>query len=358
MIKSLISILIPTYNEELFIKKCLNSVLSFRIPDGKSIEIFVIDGQSNDSTLEIVSKYAKEYSNIYVINNPKKIQAVALNMGIKACNGSWVLRLDAHSEYPVDYLSRCWTSKQNTGADNVGGLFVTKPGAPTYWAKLVQAITTHPFGVGNAGFRIGMQEGYADTVPYGFYHKSIFQKLGYLDERLVRAQDYEFNRRIIWSGGKIWRDPNILVNYFNQPTLRKFLAKQFIYEAPYNVYMWYLAPYAFAPRHAITGFFAIGVIGGLLLSPFSDKIRNVFLVIMAIYFILAIISAFQQSKKYSQIQHLAYLPIGFFLYHIVHGLGMLKGAVLLLMRRAPIQKQKEPWLGYGKFRIKVGRNLK
>ena len=86
--------------------------------------------------------------------------------------------------------------------ENVGGICITKPGAKTYQADLVQALCTHGFGVGDSAFRTGGKEDYADTVPYGFFKKSLFDKIGLFDERLVRAQDYEFNQRIIASGGK------------------------------------------------------------------------------------------------------------------------------------------------------------
>ena len=181
-----------------------------------------------------------------------------------------------HSKYPRNYLKLCYETALRTGAENVGGLFITKPGGDNYQASLVQALTTHKFGIGNAGFRIGMPEGKTDTVPYGFYKKDIFSKIGFLDERLVRAQDYEFNRRIIKKGGIVWRNPDIHVHYYNQPTLFKFLIKQIKFEAPYNAYMWSLAPYTFAYRHAITGVFSAGVIGGILLSPCSLFIKNIF----------------------------------------------------------------------------------
>ena len=49
-----ISILIPTYNSEKYIEKCLNSVISQTYPN---IEIIIIDGGSTDKTLDIVKKY-------------------------------------------------------------------------------------------------------------------------------------------------------------------------------------------------------------------------------------------------------------------------------------------------------------
>jgi len=350
---NMVSIIIPCRNEEKYIEKCLKSVLDFTIAADMVIEVLVVDGFSEDATVKIVKRIANIDQRIKLLTNPGKIQAIALNIAIKEAKGFWILRLDAHSKYPKDYLKLCYETAVKTEADNVGGLFITQPGDNTYQAQLVQALTTHPFGVGNAGFRIGMPAGETDTVPYGFYKKDIFEKIGLLDERLVRAQDYEFNRRLIKSGGKIWQNPNIHVFYYNQPTLWKFLKKQLKFEAPYNAYMWYLAPYSFAYRHAITGFFTIGIISGIILSPYFSIIKMIFFSVAAFYTMLALISSLQQASRYKQVKHMLYLPFSFFLYHFLHGLGILKGLGLLLFRKAPVQKIKEPWKGYGSYRIKV-----
>jgi glycosyltransferase involved in cell wall biosynthesis len=353
----LISIVIPVRNEEKYIQICVESVLGFLIPEGIETEIIIVDGDSNDSTVSIVGKIIKKNPHIKIFNNPKRIQAAALNIAILSAKGDYILRLDAHSVYPQDYLAECVRSAKTTKADNVGGLFITQPGGNNYQAYLVQALTTHPFGVGNAGFRIGMKSDWADTVPYGFYKKSIFDKLGLIDERLVRAQDYEFNRRIIKSGGKIWRDTNIKVFYYNQKTFTRFLKKQIMLEAPYNAYMWYLAPYTFAYRHAITGVFTAGIILGAILSIYSHWISLAYSGVLILYILLAVTSAIQQSKRFKRISFILTLPISFFLYHFIHGLGVLGGLVKIMFKMSPVQKIREPWEGYSHFRVRLKKHI-
>ena len=158
------------------------------------------------------------------------------------------------------------------------------------------------------------------------------------------------NRRIIESGGEIWRNPRIQVKYFPQPDFKSFITKQIRFEAPYNAYMWYLAPYAFAARHAITGLFAAGVISGLVLSFFFTWIRVAFIAVMALYFLLAAGSAIHQAIRYREIRHAFTLPFGFFLYHFLHGTGVLYGLAKLATDTAPVQTTREPWPGAGRFR--------
>jgi hypothetical protein len=71
---------------------------------------------------------------------------------------------------------------------------------------------------------------------------------------------------------------------------------------------------------------------------------------MALYFLFAIVSAVQQSTRYREPRHLLFLPVGFFAYHLIHGLGVLTGVARLLTGTAPVQKRPEPWPGAGRFR--------
>jgi glycosyltransferase involved in cell wall biosynthesis len=292
-----VSILIPVYQERQHIDECLRSVQAFSVPSDTNVEILVIDGMSTDGTRDIVTRAGQSDSRIRVLDNPERFQAEALNLGIHEAKGDFILRLDAHSYYPADYLKRCLETATRTGADNIGGIVVTMRHGVTYNAAFVQALITHKFGVGNSGFRTDAPEGPADTVPYGFFRREIFDRVGLFDQRLVRAQDYEMNRRIIAAGGTIWRNPRIEVSYFPPSRFSSFIKKQLKLEAPYNAYMWYLAPYSFAPRHAITGLFAASLILGAALSFFVHWIRVAFVAVMGLYFVLAIASAISQSTS-------------------------------------------------------------
>lgn len=345
-----VSILIPCYQERNFIRACLESVRAFVLPDDCSIEVLVLDGMSTDGTRETVSEIAATDPRILLIDNHKRTQSAALNLGIPLAGGDYLMRLDAHSVYPSDYLACTVETALRTGADNTGGVVATLRRGSGYQSALVQALTTHKFGVGDSGFRTDAAEGEADTVPYGCFRREIFARVGLFDERLLRAQDYEMNRRIISAGGKIWMNPAIRVQYYQQPDLSSFIRKQVVHEAPYNAYMWYLAPYAFTPRHAVTGVFAAGVIGGLLLSAVSPVIGILFAGVMAIYFALAFAAGCQQAIRYREPRHVLFAPIGFFLYHFLHGVGILIGLGRLATRTAPVQGKPEPWPGAGRFR--------
>jgi glycosyltransferase involved in cell wall biosynthesis len=326
-------------------------VLAFDVPaKGELLEILVIDGGSTDGTRETVLELAKADSRIRLIDNPNRIQSTGLNIALSIAAGEYVVRLDAHASYPPDYLALTLETSLRTGCDNAGGLVITQARGAGYQSALIQALTTHKFGVGDSGFRTGAAEGPADTVPYGCFRRDLFDRIGLFDERLVRAQDYEMNRRITAAGGCVWRNPAIRVTYFTQPDFRSFIRKQVMQEAPYNAYLWYLAPYAFTPRHAITGLFALGVIGGAALSPFSSAVAIIFGAIMALYFAMALLTGVQQAIRYREPRHILFVPIAVFLYHFLHGMGLIVGILRLALGIAPVQKLREPWPGSGRLR--------
>jgi glycosyltransferase involved in cell wall biosynthesis len=346
-----VSILIPCLQERHFIHDCLRSALEFDVPPGfELVEILTLDGGSTDGTQAIIEEMSLQDPRIRLLHNPGRIQATALNIGIRQAKGDFLVRLDAHSAYPPDYMALALDTAVRRGCDNAGGMFATQSRGNSYRARFVQALITHPFGVGDAGFRTDAAEGKADTVPYGCFRRELFERIGYFDERLVRAQDYEMNRRIIEAGGEIWRNPGIQVKYFPPASFGAFIRKQIVFEAPYNAYMWYLARYSFAPRHAITGVFALGVVGGIVLSFASSWIATAFAAVMTLYAVLAFFAAAQQSRRYHEPKHLVTLPFGFFLYHFLHGTGVVYGVIRLLTGTAPVQQVNEPWPGAGRFR--------
>ncbi|MCF6147999.1 MAG: glycosyltransferase family 2 protein [Candidatus Kuenenia sp.] len=334
-----ISIIIPCRNEEKFISKCLDSIVVQDYPKDK-IEVLVADGMSNDKTREIIKEYSRQHQYINLLDNTGEIVPTAMNIGIKAARGKWIVRLDAHSEYSKDYLKNCIDTAKRTNADNVGGVVVTQQNGSSFGARCVQAITTHRFGIGNATFRLESIEKPVDTVPFGCFRSELFNRIGLYDERLVRNQDYEFNQRIIKTGGSIWLNPKIKTGYYNQSTLKGLFRQAFV-TAEWLSWMWYVAPYSFKVRHAIPVFFTLGLLSILIVLPFHSFGLYSLSVIFFPYFFLNLISSCQQAVRYNWRIGLV-LPFLFFFYHIVYGAGTLWGAIRLIVKSAPVQKIKEP----------------
>ena len=104
--------------------------------------------------------------------------------------------------------------------------------------------------------------------------------------------------------------------------------------------MWYLAPYTFTIRHSITALFSLGVIFGVLLSFISKPLKLVFIFIMIFYFFLGLVSSLQQAIRFKKLFHFFTLPLCFFLYHFLHGIGVLTGILKLIFKVSPVQNIK------------------
>ena len=94
-----ISFLIPCYNEEKHILRLLKKLHKVASSDFM-IEILVIDGNSNDGTQEIVLETSKklnfEFCSIVLLENNLRLQAEALNIGLKAARYEFCVRIDSH----------------------------------------------------------------------------------------------------------------------------------------------------------------------------------------------------------------------------------------------------------------------
>ena len=98
-----VSIIIPCRNEEKFIARCLDSIIANDYPKDR-LEALVVDGMSKDETRRIIERYTQQYPFIKLLDNSKKIIATTMNIGIKHASGEIIMKVDAHSTYPKDYI--------------------------------------------------------------------------------------------------------------------------------------------------------------------------------------------------------------------------------------------------------------
>lgn len=95
-----VSVIIPCYNAEKYIKKCIDILLNDKL---QNKEIILINDGSTDRTLEILNKYKEKSKNIIVINQKNKGQAVARNNGLKLAKGKYITFIDI-DDYPAENM--------------------------------------------------------------------------------------------------------------------------------------------------------------------------------------------------------------------------------------------------------------
>lgn len=320
----MLSVIIPIYNEEKYIAKCLDSILEQDYPK-EDMELLLCDGMSKDRTREIISKYQGKYPWIQLLDNSKRIAPCAMNVGIEAAKGDIIMRLDAHASYQPDYFSVLVGGIKRLHADNVGTVCKTDVLNKTPKTLAIREVLGNKFGVGNSAFRTGIdKEQEVETVPFGCWPREVFEKYGKYDERLVRNQDIELNKRIVRGGGKIYILPDTYCTYLARETWSA-LAKNNYGNGKWNILTVYYTKTlsSLSLRHFIPLLFLLSLLVPLLLAfiwwPFA-LISGVSLV--AYTSLLSTVSLKLSINKYL---NFFYLLVTFFVLHLSYGLGSLVG---------------------------------
>ena len=326
----MLSVIVPIYQEEKYISKCIDSMLSQDYPKD-DLEIILVDGMSKDRTREIVATYTAKYPFIRMIDNPERIAPCAMNRGIKEAKGDVIIRLDAHVYYPKNYFSLL-VEKLNElpGAENVGALCNTLPVNDSITAQSIAAVLSSSFGMGNSHFRVGAdKEMEVDTVPFGCFHRSIFDKVGLYDEELVRNQDDELNARIIKSGGKIYLIPQLVCEYYARDTAKK-VYKMFY---QYGVFKPLVNKKLGSPatvRQFFPLFFVLGLLVGPVVCLFLPVLWWAYFAVIMLWFILATSFSLKDSKNLKRILTQNWI---YFVVHFGYGWGYIVGISKILFHR-------------------------
>jgi len=102
-----IAVIIPVYNEMSYLPRLLESLAALNSP--LPFKVYFVDGCSRDGTREYLKeKLAQLPFPAVLLDNPRRVPAAALNIGIRASSEDLVVRMDGHTAFPPDYLKRLW----------------------------------------------------------------------------------------------------------------------------------------------------------------------------------------------------------------------------------------------------------
>lgn len=318
-----VAVIIPTLNEERFIGKCLDSVLSQSYPLNY-MQILVVDGGSNDNTESIVKDYIKKNNNIRLLFNPKKIQSVAFNIGVQNTSAPYIIRLDAHAIYNPQYIEKCVQALiEHPECGNVGGIWDIKPQNSTIQAEANAILNQVKFGIGGASYRTGAVAGYVDTVPFGAFPRKIIEEIGGMREDLPRGEDNEYNSRIKKNGYKIYLDPEISSTYFARDSILKSIKQ--MYANGFSIgRLVHIDRDSVSIRHLVPFAFVISLLLLIIGGFFYRLLWYLLFLEVVIYFIADTIATIKACIKFG-FRFFPILMIFFPLVHISYGYGTLVG---------------------------------
>lgn len=321
-----VSIIIPCFNEEKYIRSLFENILHQDYPTDR-LEVLIIDGLSTDRSQEIIGEYHNRHAHIQMLVNEKRFVPFALNLGIKKSQGDVIIRMDAHSVYPMNYISELVKYLFTLDADNVGGTLITKPTNASAKANSIAIALSSAFGVGNSHFRLGIKEiRKVDTVPFGCFRKSLFNRIGLFDETLLRNQDDEFNARIIENGGSIYLIPDVTITYYARPDISS-LVKMFYQYAFFKPLVNSKLKKPATIRQFIPPLFVLFLLLGWMVVFIMPALLGFYIGGVGLYIFFNIIFTIKSSLDQGKWFLILYLPGIFFLQHLAYGIGYLNGII-------------------------------
>jgi glycosyltransferase involved in cell wall biosynthesis len=322
-----VTILVPCRDEVGFIDGCLRSIIENGYPEER-LQVLVIDGLSTDGTTEVVNRFSQAHQCVTRIENVARITPVALNLGVAAARGDYVLWMSAHNHYDPGYVRACVEWASRSGADNVGGMIVTKPRVPTFFGRAVAAVLTHPFGVGNSKFRTSVSEPmWVDTVFGGCYRRDVFDRVGLFNERLVRGQDLEFNLRLRKAGLRTLLVPGIRSTYYARTHPLEFARHN------WTNGVWAILPFKYSdivpisPRHFAPMVFAVGILIAAIAGVLGHNLWWLSVGLLGVYAAFALAATAHIARNEREWRVVLLLPLAFAMLHIPYGFGSLWGAL-------------------------------
>jgi succinoglycan biosynthesis protein ExoA len=316
-----VSVIIPCRNEARYIDAMLSSVMDTDYPADR-LEVIVADGLSSDGTRALLEAACLRDPRIRLIDNPLVHKPHALNAAIAAAKGAVIVRMDAHSTYPPDYLSECVRALMDFGADNVGGI---QAAVPTVNSPTARAICD--FYSSRLGFRRSRSSNaartptIAATVYCGCFRREVFTQYGLFDTRLLRGQDRELNARIRAKGGLVLLLPWVQATYHPRTSLvthgRYMLLSGLV---PFRVQSKVATP-VLGLRNVFAALVALAALTMAVLSLAVPAIAAASLLCAVVYSLLLLTSGVALAVRRQSLTAGVLYPLICSISHVMYGLG-------------------------------------
>ena len=251
MDKPTVTIAIPVLNEEKAIEACLDAVAAQTYD--RIVEVLVVDGGSTDATRSLVAGTP----GVRLLDNPRRIQAAALNIALAEAKGELFVRVDGHCVIAPDYVERCVEALELTGAAMVGGGMTPEADGPRQ--RGIAAAMALRIGAGPARFHVGGGPAWVDTVYLGAYRTATARQAGGYAEDVGVNEDAELAIRMRPRGG-VRYEPSIRSTYVPRESYAQ-VARQFYRYGRSRAYTVRRHPRSLAPRQLAAPLFVLGLLG-------------------------------------------------------------------------------------------------
>ncbi len=326
-----ITIGVVAYNEGNNLPSLLQDIEAQSYPH-ENIEVVLADSMSTDDTRKVMQEWQKKnkdtFLDIKIIENPGKIQSCGWNAVIDTFMTEALIRIDAHSSIPADFVEKN-VKALSEGEFVTGGVRPNIVEGDSAWQQVLLLAESSMFGSSIADFRRIEKKAYVKSFFHGAYRREVFEKAGKFREDLGRTEDNEFHYRIRQNGFKLCMVPGIVSYQRIRPSLRKMCRQK------YGNGYWVgrtagICPGCLSLYHFVPFAFVLGIVAttvfGVLVHPFPA------ILMWSLYWMLAVVMAVAAVKGQKKNIRQIVLPVLFFLLHISYGIGTCLGVFSLLKR--------------------------
>lgn len=335
-----IAVVIPCRNEVKNIEECIHAIFESDVPDSWEIKVNVVDGLSDDGTIELLQSLQNQYPLLSIVVNHKKVTPIAFNLGIQAGDGcDYVQIIGARQVIDKTYIRK---AVERLESDKsiwcVGGKVQNV--FQNYEGKIIASAMSTSLGMGIGNFRTVEQSAFVDTVGTPMYPYWVFEKIGFFDEELIRNQDDDFNYRVTKSGGKIYFDASISLKYYVRGNFKN-LRTQFYQYGYWKVYVNQKHKAVTTIRQLVPPLFTLYVglfLGSWLFGSTTGLVGS--FPLLTYLFLVGLTSnrLVKEDKSLNFWDVFKTFPI----LHVSYGLGYLKGIIdFLVFKKKPSNKQKQ-----------------
>ena len=326
-----VSLCVVAYNEEGFLHNLLRDI-SAQSYDHSLMEIVLVDSASTDKTRQIMTEYSRlkhGFRRVLVKDNPKRRQACGWNIAIGASSGDVIIRIDAHSHIPPEFVALNVKNIED-GESVSGGIrpCITEKG--TAFGRCLLSLENSLFG-SSINRRMGAEgKQYVKTMFHAAYKREIFSTVGGFNENLLRTEDNELHYRIRRAGFRLCLDPHIVSYQYARSTL-KGMVKQKYGNGKWIGLTLGVEPRCISPLHLVPLCFVLSILATTVLWGFGYWHSGALL--WSLYTAFAVYSTVASIIGDGFLPHKLLIPFLFLILHISYGVGTLIGVVEMPFRR-------------------------
>jgi succinoglycan biosynthesis protein ExoA len=187
-----------------------------------------LDG-SVDGSQAIVHRYTQQDGRVVLLDNTRRVQSAALNKAVEIYgdDADFLIRMDAHCDYPAGYCARLLAVQSESGADSV--VVSMRAEGRTCFQRAAAAAQNSILGNGGTAHRNETAGGFVDHGHHALMRVSAFRTVGGYDESFFWNEDAELDVRMRAAGFRIYLAGTMLIGYFPRRSIVALFRQYFNY---------------------------------------------------------------------------------------------------------------------------------